>query len=393
MIAEEEALRRILDDAAILPPRRVPLTEALNRFAAEDFIARTALPNFDNSAMDGYAVIAADCSLGRPLKIVGEQPAGVDRKLRVRSGETVRIFTGAPTPLGADAVVMQEDVTVTGSAITINTDVEAGEFIRRRGCDIAEGQKVVGKGERLRTVNIAALAAQGFAELTVGGEVTAAVLSTGDELVAPGERLKPGQIYDSNSVLLQNLVVQCGATLRALEHCRDDEEALITTLRRLSDNRVILITGGVSVGQHDWVKSALKGIGAEINLWRVAIKPGKPFLFGRAGDCRVFGLPGNPVSSFVTFLRFVRPAILRMMGAADNELALRRIPARLGEDVAADGERPHYIRGQLAAGEFTPIGRQESHAIFGLSRSNALLRVPVGAAFKAGELVEVEIWE
>ena len=223
--------------------------------------------------------------------------------------------------------------------------------------------------------------------------MTAAVLSTGDELVAPGEPLKPGQIYDSNSVLLRNLLVQCRVNVRAVEHCRDDEDTLITALRRLSDNRVLLITGGVSVGQHDYVKSALTAIGAEINLWRVAIKPGKPFLFGRADNCRVFGLPGNPVSTFVTFLRFVRPAILRMMGAADAELPLPRIPARLGADVASDGERPHYIRGRLATGEFMPVGRQESHAIFGLSRSNALLRVPAGAEFRAGELIEVEVWD
>jgi molybdopterin molybdotransferase len=393
MISEEEALRRILDDAAPLPPHRVRLAAALNFFAAQDCVARTPLPNFDNSAMDGYAVMAADCGIGRPLKVVGEQPAGVDRRLQIRSGEAVRIFTGAPIPVGADAVVMQEDVTANESEIIINTNVEPGEFVRRRGCDVARDQKIVGKGERLRAVNIAALAAQGFAEVDIGGEVTAAVLSTGDELVAPGQPLKPGQIYDSNSVLLYNLLIQCGVNLRAVEHCRDDEDALITILRRLSENGVVLITGGVSVGQHDWVKSALKAIGAEINLWRVAIKPGKPFLFGRAGNCRVFGLPGNPVSSFVTFLRFVRPAILRIMGAADNELPLRRIPARLGEDVAGDGERPHYIRGRLVAGEFTPVGRQESHAIFGLSRSNALLRVPAGAEFRAGELVEVEVWE
>ena len=393
MISEEEALQRILNNASPLPVRCVPLTETLNCFAAEDCIARTPLPNFDNSSMDGYAVIASDCRPGQPLRLTGEQPAGLDRRLRVGRGETIRIFTGAPLPAGADAVVMQEDVTANGSQILINTDVEPGEFVRRRGCDVAEGQKLVGKGERLRAVNIAALAAQGFAELEIGGEVTASVLSTGDELVSPGEQLSPGQIYDSNSVLLRNLLLQSGATVLAVEHCADEEDALIAALRRLSQNRILLISGGVSVGQHDLVKSALKTIGAEINLWRVAIKPGKPFLFGRVADCRVFGLPGNPVSSFVTFLKFVRPAMLRMMGAAENELGLRQISAHLTEDVAGDGDRPHYIRGKLTAGEFTPVGRQESHAVVGLSRSNALLRVPAGGKFLEGELVKAEIWD
>ena len=393
MISEEEALRRILDDVAVLPARRVPLADALNCFAAEDCVARTPLPNFDNSAMDGYAVIAADCGVGQRLKLIGEQPAGIDRRLRVGPGETVRIFTGAPIPVGADAVVMQEDVITDGSEVTINTAVETGEFVRRRACDVAEGQKIVEKGERLRTVNVAALAAQGFAEVEVGGEVNAAVLSTGDELVALGKALAPGQIYDSNVVLLRNLVVQSGASVRAAQHCGDEEDALVRTLRRLTQNHVLLISGGVSVGEHDLVRSALKVIGAEINLWRVAIKPGKPFLFGRAGDCRVFGLPGNPVSSFVTFLTFVRPAILRMMGSAANELQLRKIQARLAETVTAEGERPHYIRGRLEQGEFTPVGRQESHAIFGLSRSNALLRVAPKVDLQAGELVQVQVWE
>jgi molybdopterin molybdotransferase len=371
----------------------VTLAGALNHFAAQDCIARTPLPNFDNSAMDGYAVIAADCHRGKPLRLTGEQPAGVDRRLRVHSGEAIRIFTGAPLPGGADAVVMQEDVTPNGSEIIVNTHVEPGEFVRRRGCDVAEGQKIVGKGERLRAVSIAALAAQGFAEVEVGDEVTAAVLSTGDELVTPGEPLQPGQIYDSNLVLLRNLLMQCGATVRTAEHCRDDADALAAALRRLSENRVMLISGGVSVGQHDLVKSALAAIGAEIHLWRVAIKPGKPFLFGRVGGCRVFGLPGNPVSSFVTFLKFVRPAILRMMGAADNEIPLRRVPARLREAVSGDAQRPHYIRGKLEGGEFRPVGRQESHAVFGLSRSDALLRVAVGDEFQVGDLVDVELWE
>src|SRR4051812_19907395 len=202
MISEEEALQQILNDTLPLPGRKVALANALNSFTVEDCIARTPLPNFDNSAMDGYAVIASDCRPGTQLKLTGEQAAGVDRHLRISSGETIRIFTGAPMPGGADAVVMQEDVTPNGSEIVINTDVETGEFVRRRGCDLAAGQKIVGKGERLRAVTVAALAAQGFEKIAIGGQVTAAVLSTGDELVSSGRDLQPGQIYDSNSVLL-----------------------------------------------------------------------------------------------------------------------------------------------------------------------------------------------
>jgi len=393
MLAEEEARARTLNNVQALPLRNVALANALDCFAAKDYFAQSPLPNFDNSAMDGYAVIASSCRRGERLRITDEQPAGLDRRLHVSAGEAVRIFTGAPLPAGADAVVMQEDVTAAGAEIIVNTAVEQGEFVRRRGCDVSEGQKILSTGERIRSVNLAVLASQGFAEVIVGGQVNAAVVSTGDELAPLGEELRDGQIYDSNSVLLRGLLQSCGVTVGSVEHCRDDRDALARTLEKGLQNSVLIISGGVSVGEHDLVKSTLHSLGAQIDIWRVAIKPGKPFLFGRAGRCAVFGLPGNPVSSFVTFLKFVRPAILKMMGAADHQLQLRTIPARLMQDALGDRDRPHYIRGKLFQGEFTPVGRQESHALFGLSQSSALLRVAPGSALKAGTLVDVEIWD
>jgi molybdopterin molybdotransferase len=393
MISEDDALRHILADAVSLPARRVPLVQALNRFATDGCVARVPLPNFDNSAMDGYAVVASDCRPGARLTVTGEQPAGPDRGLQLSSGNAIRIFTGAPMPVGADAVVMQEDVQANGTEIVVNADVHSGEFVRRRGCDVALGQKILSKGDRVRGVTLGVLAAQGVAEVAVGGETKVSILSTGSELVEPGNALEPGQIYDSNSSLLRALVTSCGATTASVERCPDEREPLLAALRRAAASNIMLISGGVSVGQHDLVKSVLADIGAKLDIWRVAIKPGKPFLFGRIGECRVFGLPGNPVSTFITFLKFVRPAALKMMGAGEAELPLRRVTARLTEAVGGDGNRPHYIRGWLAEGNFRPIGRQESHAIFGLSRSNALLRVESGAAFQAGDLVEVEIWD
>ncbi|PYJ70423.1 MAG: molybdopterin molybdenumtransferase MoeA, partial [Verrucomicrobia bacterium] len=233
--------------------------------------------------------------------------------------------------------------------------------------------------------------AQGFSDLAVGAEVSIAIVSTGNELVSVGDELRQGQVYESNSALLQALLKRCGAMLKSAEHSRDDRESLIETIERGLKNHVLIITGGVSVGEHDLVQLALRSLGAKIDIWRVAIKPGKPFLFGRAGGCAVFGLPGNPVSAFVTFLQFVRPAILKMMGAAD--LDLPKVPARLIADITNDGDRPHYVRGKLEGGKFTPVGRQESHALFGLSQSNALLRVAVGESLKAGEIVDVQIWD
>jgi molybdopterin molybdotransferase len=259
--------------------------------------------------------------------------------------------------------------------------------------------------------------------VTVGGKATAAVISTGDELVKPGEELQAGQIYDSNSALLGALLQRCGVSATVVEHCRDDRKSLDNAIKRGIKNHVLIISGGVSVGEHDLVKEALREVGAKIEIWRVAVKPGKPFLFGwfesetvdSAGatpagptgsprrirpeadtmpvlhKCFVFGLPGNPVSAFVTFLQFVRPAILRMMGAMN--LDLPQVPAKLAVGLTSDGDRPHYIRGRLEHGKFMPFGRQESHALFGLSQANALLRVGVGQSLKADEIVDVQIWD
>jgi len=413
VISEEEARTRILETVNPLDERAVALTGALDCFAAKDYFAQLRLPAFDNSAMDGYAVVASSCKKGGRLRVIGEQPAGADRKLRVSDGEAIRIFTGAPVPQGADAIVMQEDVTRHGTDIGVNVEVEPGEFVRRRGCDLAEGQMVLARGERIRVVTIALLASQGFTDVIVGGQATAAVISTGDELVEPGGELHPGQIYDSNSVLLSALVLRCGVSRTAVEHCRDDRQSLGDAIKRGMKNHVLIISGGVSVGEHDLVQEALRELGAKIEIWRVAVKPGKPFLFGcfesetvdSAGEmpagptgrmpvlhkCFVFGLPGNPVSAFVTFLQFVRPAILRMMGAANVDLP--QVPAKLAVDLTNDGDRPHYIRGRLEHETFTPAGRQESHALFGLSQANALLRIPVGESLKTDEIVDVQMWD
>jgi len=393
MIEEKEALAKILGHVRALPAREVPLAEALDAFCARDLFAGLSLPLFDNSSMDGYALVAGSAEVGAHLQLVGEQPAGLDRKLALRPGEAIRILTGAPMPAGADAVIMQEETSVEGDAVVLNAKVEGGENVRCRGADVTEGQKIVAAGDRLRPPILALLAAQGCSSVQVGGWARAAVISTGDELASPGTTLQPGQIYDSNSVLLQAMLRTCGADVVSVTHCADHAEEIEAALRAGIACDLMIITGGVSVGVRDLVKPALTAVGATLDLWRVAVKPGKPFLFGRAGNCAIFGLPGNPVSAFVTFLLFVRPALLRLMGANDGALALTRVQAQLTEEIDNPSERPHYIRGILKDGSFSPVGRQESHALYGLSRSNALLLAEPGTKIPAGASVTALTWD
>ncbi len=393
MTSEADALAAVLGKITPLPGQTVALFDSLGRFAAQDLLAQRALPPFDNSSMDGYAVQAAACRPGARLRVIGEQPAGPARDLTIGAGEAIRIFTGAPLPAGADAVVMQEDVKREEESIVVECGVERGEFIRRRGADLAEGQKILARGEPLAAQSMALLASQGRAEIEVGGLARAAIVSTGDELVPAGATPRTGQIFESNALMLRALARGSGVEVSLVEHCPDDLERVTELFRRGIENDALIVSGGVSVGDHDFVKPALRALGAEIDLWRVAIKPGKPFLFGRAGGCAIFGLPGNPVSAFITFLKFVRPALRKMSGAADEHLGLRQVSARLAGEVENDDERPHYLRGQLKGGIFNVHGLQESHALFGLSRANALLRVGSREKFAAGAIVGVELWD
>jgi molybdopterin molybdotransferase len=387
MLTEQDALSSILAAIRPLEEEELRLFEAGDRILAEDVLARISLPRFDNSSMDGYAVRAADAAAGAVLRIIGEQPAGPDQSLKVDVGTAVRVYTGAPIPVGADAVVMQEDCDRQRDQVTIREPAAPGEFIRRRGGDLCEGQKIAEAGARLNGPLLATLASQGIGRIRVFRRPKVAIIATGSELRSSGEPLGPGEIYETNRVMLQELVQDAGGIPRLFDPVPDRENEHLRALQEAASDDVIVIAGGVSVGERDLVKSTLKNLGCDIELWRVAVRPGKPFLFGRLKEKWVFGLPGNPVSSFVTFLLFVRPALLAMQGW--RGATVTKTNAILSKSVTNKGERPHYLRGWLEGGRFMPFENQESHALFALSRANALLRVGAGEQIPEFQTVEV----
>ncbi len=397
MIDEFEARHRVLEATPRGPGERVPLAAARGRFAAEAVIGRVDLPGFDNSAMDGYAVKAAQAGSGARLKVSGEQAAGRDLGLELGDGEAIRIFTGAPMPKGADAVIMQEDVERLGDEIVIAEAAESGEFVRRRGADVCFGQKLMAVGDRIGAAQVGLLASQGIAEVEVFSTPRVVVVTTGDELREPGEhaQLEAGEIFNSNGAMLAALVERFGAQVVERRHASDEVEVLRGELQgALEAADVVIVAGGVSVGERDLVKEELAGLGVESDFWRVKVKPGKPFLFGRrGGDQLIFGLPGNPVSAFTTFLLFVAPALQKWRGydrGNDRELPLMAMPATAGEVIENRGDRPHYLRGRVdARGRFSPVGMQQSHAIYGMSRASAMLRLEAGAKVEAGDAVSV----
>jgi molybdopterin molybdotransferase len=387
MLTEYDALSSILATVRPLDTEELTLFEVGGRIVAETVTAQISLPRFDNSTMDGYAVRAADAVAGAVLRVVGEQPAGPDLSLKVDAGTTVRVYTGAPIPAGANAVVMQEDCDRQGNQVMIRESAAPGEFIRLRGGDLCEGQKIAETGARLSGPLLATLASQGKDRVRVFRQPKVAVLATGSELKTPGEPLGLGEIYETNRVMLQELVRGAGGIPRLFDPVPDQEPEHLHALRDAASDDAIVIAGGVSVGERDLVKSTLKKLGCEIELWRVAVRPGKPFLFGRLESTWVFGLPGNPVSAFVTFVLFVRPALLAMQGW--QGASVTKTQAIMSKSVTNRGERPHYLRGHLEAGRFTPFDNQESHALFALSRANALLRIGAGEEFKENRGVEV----
>ena len=390
MIDELEARRRILAVTPVGGVERVWLAEACGRGAMENFVGQVDLPGFDNSAMDGYAVRAAEASGGARLRVSGEQPAGRDLGLVLEAGAAIRIFTGAPMPPGADAVVMQEDVERVGDEIVVAEAAEPGEFVRRRGADVCVGQKLFGVGDRIGAARVALLASQGISEVKVAVVPRVSVVTTGDELCdpGPGVELEAGEIFNSNGAMLASMVESFDGEASGRFHASDESGDLSEKLRSaLEASDVVIVAGGVSVGERDLVKEELAALEVRSDFWRVKVKPGKPFLFGRQGEKLVFGLPGNPVSAFTTFLLFVAPALRRWSGAkVSDDLPLPGLSVVAGEAFGNRGDRPHYLRGRVdAEGRFLPVGMQQSHAIFGLSRAGAMTRLEAGQSVVAGE--------
>ncbi len=380
MLSVEDARERMLSGLPLVEIERITLDRCLGRVPASFCVtAAIDVPPFANSAMDGFAVRAADLP-GEPF-IVGEVAAGAGSLPTVEPGTTVRIMTGAPMPPGADTVVPIEAATELGVRVRL-PDAPIGEFVRAAGHDTRVGDAVELPAASLGPAAIAVLASLGIGEVEVRRRPVVAILSTGDELVVPGEPLGPGQIYDANSVSLAAAVVEAGGEPRRQAIATDDAALIEQSLREGSQGSdLLVVSGGVSVGRHDHVRAAIEALG-ELGFWRIAVQPGKPLAFGRVGGRPVIGLPGNPVSALVTFELFVRPMLRVMQGLLGDGRA--RVVACATERMAKDGDRRAYLRVRLTASEdgyrAEPAGGQQSSQLRPLAAANALLIVPEGVA-------------
>ncbi|MGA8786069.1 MAG: gephyrin-like molybdotransferase Glp [Polaromonas sp.] len=385
------ALSELLARAVPLPGLETVSTfEADGRVLARDLRSSLDVPAHDNSAMDGYAVRCADWTdAATALQVNQRIPAGSSGQA-LAPFSAARIFTGAPIPPGADAVVMQEDCELLGAEVRIRVQPKPGQWIRRHGEDVAAGAVVLQHGERLSPASLGLAASIGFDKLQVAPRVRVALFSTGDELVMPGDvapaDMKPGAIYNSNRFFLKALLLRLGCTVTDLGIVPDRLDATIAALEGASlHHDLILTSGGVSVGEEDHIKPAVEALG-ELNLWQIAIKPGKPFAYGHVGAAHFLGLPGNPVSSFVTFLLLVRPFILKLQGASEIAPESIAIPAHF--DWAKADKRREFLRVKRnAAGGLDLFGNQSSGVLTSAVWADGLVDNPPGQAIARGDTV------
>ncbi|WP_411883251.1 gephyrin-like molybdotransferase Glp [Polaromonas sp. YR568] len=387
----DEALAELMARAAPLPGMQAVSTfDADGRVLAQDLVSSLDVPAHDNSAMDGYALRAADWADGAVLPVSQRIPAGsVGHALE--SGTAARIFTGAPIPPGADAVVMQEDCEAVDAGVRIKVKPRPGQSVRRRGEDVAAGAVVLRRGERLTPASLGLAASMGFDKLPVAPQVRVALFSTGDELVMPGQvapaDMKPGAIYNSNRFFLRALLLRLGCTVTDMGIVPDRLDATVAALKEASEQHdLILTSGGVSVGEEDHIKPAVQALG-ELVLWQMAIKPGKPFAYGKVGGAHFIGLPGNPVSSFVTFLVLVRPFLLRLQGAAEVTVHPIAVPAHF--DWPKADKRREFLRVKRnAAGGLDLFNNQGSGVLTSAVWGDGLVDNPAGRAIAHGDLVQ-----
>jgi molybdopterin molybdotransferase len=380
LLPVEDALKTVLEGARPLGTERVSVRDALSRVLMQDLSARRDVPPWDNSSVDGYAVRADDvesATRARPafLTVTDEIPAGRMPTKAVAPGGAARIMTGAPMPPGADAVVMVEDTSLDGGRVSIVAPVESGESVRRRGQDVRAGAVVIAAGRRMRPADVGMAASLGYARLEVGRRPRVGILATGDELIDVDEPEQANRLYDVNSYAVAAQVTEAGGIPAALGIARDTPESLRAALATLEGLDALIVCGGVSVGKFDFVKDVLTELGMTMEFWRVAMKPGSPMAFGSMNGRPVFGLPGNPVSSMVTFEVFVRPAILRMVGATIVDRPV--VAAELAEDVEKSRGKTHFVRARVwregARWRAAPTGSQDSGVLTSMVKADGLL--------------------
>jgi molybdopterin molybdotransferase len=398
LLSLDDALPQLLSQAHVLAAQQTVSTfEADGRVLAQDVISALQVPPQDNSSMDGYVVRAADCNQsGAVLRVTQRIPAG-SHGTQLNAGEAARIFTGAPIPPGADAVVMQEDCeALEGEQVKVNIAVPAGQWIRRSGEDVTRGATVLKRGTRLTPAELGLAASIGLAQLSVSARPRVALFSTGDELVMPGdvppEAMPPGAIYNSNRFFLRAMLQRLGCEVTDLGIVPDNREATIGALRDAAQHHdLILTSGGVSVGEEDHIKPAVQSLG-ELNLWQLAIKPGKPFAYGKvnlecqAGACHFMGLPGNPVSSFVTFLLLVRPFVLTLQGVTKTEITRTDMTAHF--DWPRADKRREFLRVKRnAQGGLDLFPNQSSGVLTSAVWGDGVVDNPAGQTIAKGDTV------
>ena len=387
----DEAWSHVFASLPLITAREiVPLTAARGRVLAADCLARVNVPPLTNSAMDGFAVHSADVQQVPVTLPIAQRIAAGQVGEALTRGQAARIFTGAPMPEGADAVVIQENCRIGTDSVEILQAITAGENIRPAGEDMRKGERILEQGRRLQPQDIGVLASNGMTEIEVVAQPRVALMTTGDELVTPGTELAPGQIYNSNAYTLMALLNGMGIKATNLGVIADTPEATSEALQLAArEHDCVISTGGVSVGEEDHVKAAVESAGS-LDLWKLAIKPGKPFASGKVHDRQFFGLPGNPVSSFVTFLLLVRPALLAMQGCLTSEPTSFALAA--GFDLPESGERQEYLRVSVVADEagqskLVPYRNQSSGVGASLSGADGLAIIPPYTTVNAGDFL------